>query len=104
MSQWHPDQTPPFASPSSPEDEEDEAELSSPDPFPDYKYNRTAGFRLGPEHPHRKGWFATDQFGKQGEPLWYKPPGFVSRWLYRLSAAILGLAALVGIGLTLAGL
>lgn len=46
-------------------------------------------FRVGDEHPTQKGWFFTDKVGRRGEPLWYRPPGFVSRWVRRIAAAII---------------
>lgn len=45
-------------------------------------------FRVGDEHPTQKGWFFTDKVGRHGEPLWYRPPGFISRWVYRIAATI----------------
>lgn len=53
--------------------------------------------RVGDEHPIRKGWFLTDKVGRHGEPLWYKPPGPVSRWIRRIG--VIGYLALMALGI-----
>lgn len=42
-------------------------------------------FRVGDEHPTQKGWYYTDKIGRNGERLWYKPPGPFSRWVRRIA-------------------
>lgn len=48
-------------------------------------------YRVGDENRVKRGWFLTDRVGKRGEPLWYRPPGKVSKWIRRI-----GIAAYVG--------
>lgn len=58
-------------------------------------------YRVGDEHRERKGWYLTDQLDKDGLPVWYKPPGRISRWVRRIGLVmyvgpiILGILAMI---------
>jgi|GEM_PF-6811732 len=61
--------------------------------------------RVGDEHPTRKGWFLTDRTDRHGNPLWYKPPGKLSRgfylwglWTYRLMFGAAVSFGVIGMG------
>lgn len=56
--------------------------------------------RVGDEHPVRKGWYLTDKIGRRGEPLWFKPPGPISRWIKRLG--VIGYVVLMVFGVSIA--
>lgn len=51
-------------------------------------------YRVGDEHRERKGWFLTDKVDKNGDPLWYKPPGPISRFI-RVAGAVVWIGAIV---------
>lgn len=51
----------------------------------DARFEYVAGpMRPGDEHPGHPGWLYTGRRGRDGELLWYRPPGNVSRWVRRL--------------------
>lgn len=39
------------------------------------------GVGIGDEHPTRKGWYLMDGMGPRGEPMWFRPPHRLWRWL-----------------------
>lgn len=51
-------------------------------------------YRVGDESREKPGWYLTDKVGRHGEPLWYRPPGLISKWIGRLGWIVyLGLMA-----------
>lgn len=38
-------------------------------------------YRVGDENRDRRGWFLTEKTGRNGEALWYKPPGKISKFI-----------------------
>lgn len=59
------------------------------------------GLRPGDEHPTRKGWYLWTDLGKRGEPLWFRPPSPVWKWVHRICIGVwLALMAL-GVGFAL---
>lgn len=54
--------------------------------------------RVGDEHPIQKGWYLTDKVGRDGNALWYKPPGPVSVWVRRIAWVIYIGLMVIGIG------
>lgn len=45
-------------------------------------------YRVGDEHPTERGWYFTDKVDRRGNPLWYRPPSGVSRWVRRVALTL----------------
>lgn len=58
------------------------------------------GLKPGDEHPTRRGWFLRNELGEGFEPLWFRPPHRVWKWIRPVAFVVYG--GLMALGITAA--